>query len=144
MTFRGTGDTAHLEFSANSAVVATALKQRKEVAAQRLAGEGTGEMRKGGKIFHFQSMEDLRKKVPPRDWSKNEAAAESGDEEGREDNWPINVQFSERDWRGEEWKTKVVDARAVQPLEIFCSKNGLGDSGNALLGISSLCVKFAV
>ncbi|KAG0597241.1 hypothetical protein M758_UG323000 [Ceratodon purpureus] len=71
VTHRGTGDRAHLGASV----------------------EHSGNLTKSGMPFEFVSLEDLRKRTPPQKWPRNEAANESDNEEGRKDDWDVNVQF---------------------------------------------------
>lgn len=71
MTHRGTGDRAHLGEK----------------------GTPPGELRRNGLPFAFVTMEELRKRTRPEDWPKNEAVAETEDEEGHDTDWEVNVEF---------------------------------------------------
>lgn len=76
MTHRGTGDVAHL------------------------GGEiGTGApLCRRGKTFVFETMDELRERTDPGSWPRNEVGPESEcEEEGREDDWPVNVIVKDRE-----------------------------------------------
>ncbi|KAG0596419.1 hypothetical protein M758_UG252400 [Ceratodon purpureus] len=71
MTHRGTEDTEHLG---------------------RTPTEGR-ELCRRGVLFQFESLEALRHRTPHAEWPKNEAVDESDGEEGRDDDWEVNVKF---------------------------------------------------
>ena len=71
MTHRGTGDQAHIP--------------------GRVAPESG--LMKRGRPFVFLSIEDLRKITPPNKWPRNEVDSDTDCEDGREDDWNINVRF---------------------------------------------------
>ncbi|KAG0594765.1 hypothetical protein M758_UG107400 [Ceratodon purpureus] len=73
MTHRGTGDTAHLP---------------------RKQNDGAGHPKrlwKTKKVFKFMSMEMLKASIPLDKWPKNEVKYEIDGEEGRDDDWVLNV-----------------------------------------------------
>ena len=99
MTHRGTGDTVHLGGTSRQ--------------PQKLT--------KFGKPFEFVSMEDLRKKTPAGMWPKYEAAEKSDGEEGRDDDWEVNVHFHVDDINLANFRPATTNAMPPTPLRRFVS-----------------------
>ena len=107
MTHRGTGDLQHIGIDSSRG----------------------GELRRGGVPFIFETMECLRRRTPPEEWPKNEAPSESDDEEGREDDWNVNVKSTWTKGENGEYVPNPQYDMPAPPLQPFVSSKAPKGSG---------------
>ena len=107
VTHRGTGDTYHMGGTSRQPL----------------------QLKKKGIAFEFISLEDLRQRTPAGMWPKHEAAKESDGEEGRDDDWELNVQFPEDLPDLAEFKPHTKHPMPPTPLRRFVSLRQTAPSG---------------